>query len=259
MNCNDVAGILDAHRGTRLSAAERSSVDAHLTSCEDCASAWHAQTELVALRVPPLPATLLERALLAARAAQPARPRRAWPTLAVGAALLAGAALAGITIVSMTGSPSVEIPSATNGEPSAPVDEALVDAEPAAATPAAATTSDLPTSVELVETSMADVIPLVRHNPEYPPDALAQKLDGHVQLKFDITTAGTVENVSVVESSDAVFEQSAIDALSKWRYLPRLVAGKRVRHDGLHTIIRFVLQGDNDAEPTPRQRQELDA
>src|SRR5688572_25233212 len=195
MNCNDVAAILDTHRSVRLTAAERSIVDQHLSACEDCGAAWHAHTELNALRIPPLPSTLLERALLAARVPHTAQPRRAWPTIAVGAALLAGAALAGITIVSMTGSPSVELPSSTDGGPSAQVGEALVDATPAVATPAAAATPDLPTSVELVETSDADVLPLVRHNPEYPPRALEQKVGGHVQLKFDISTAGTVENV----------------------------------------------------------------
>jgi TonB family protein len=257
MHCNDVAAILDSHRSARLTAAERATVDEHLSTCEDCGAAWHAQTELLALRVPPLPSTLLERVLLAAHVPQRAQARRAWPTIAVGAALLAGAALAGITIVSMTGSPSVELPSSTDGGSSAQAGEALVDTTSAVATPAGAATPDLPTSVELVETSDADVLPLVRHNPEYPPRALEQKLDGHVQLKFDISTAGTVENVSVVESSDAQFEPSAIDALSRWRYLPRLAAGKRVRHDGVHTIIRFVLTGYNE-DPPPRQA-EIDA
>jgi TonB family protein len=256
MNCNEVSAILDSHRNARLTAAERASVDEHLAACEDCGAAWFAQTELLALHVPAPSATLLERVLLAVRVPQRVEPRRAWPTIAVGAALLAGAALAGITIASMTGSPSVEAPSSADGEPSARAGEALVEAAPAAAAPAAAT-PDLPTSVELVETSDADVIPLVRSNPTYPAQALAQKLDGHVQLKFDITTAGTVENVSVVESSDAQFEQSAIDALSQWRYLPRLSAGKRVRHDGVRTIIRFVLTDDDEAPP--RRQDEIDA
>ena len=46
MNCNDVTAILDTHR-TRLSPAERCVVDEHLTSCEDCAAAWYAQTAML--------------------------------------------------------------------------------------------------------------------------------------------------------------------------------------------------------------------
>jgi TonB family protein len=194
--------------------------------------------------------------MLAARVPHTKQPRRAWPSIAIGAALVAGAALAGMTIVSLTSSPSEELPSSTGGEPSARVDEALGDATTVAA-PAAPATPDLPTSVELIETSDADVIPLVRHNPTYPPRALEQKAGGYVQLKFDITTAGTVENVSVVRSDDAQFEQSAIDALSKWRYLPRLAAGKRVRRDDVQTIIRFVL--NDESAPNPRPQAEIDA
>jgi tetratricopeptide (TPR) repeat protein len=39
--------------------------------------------------------------------------------------------------------------------------------------------------------------------------------------------------------------------------LPRLAAGKRVRRDGVQTIIRFVLNGDED--PPPRRQEEIDA
>jgi TonB family protein len=260
MNCNDVASILDTHRSARLTAAERTTVDEHLTSCEDCDAAWHAHTELEALRVPSAPATLLERALLAARVPPVAQPRRAWSPITIGALLLAGGALASVTLMSLTRSPSPGLPPSTDGEPSAQVDDALVDAAPAAGAPAAAATPDLPTSVELVETSAADVVPLVRHNPQYPAEALAERASGYVQLEFDITAAGAVENVSVVKSDDTRFEQSAIDALSKWRYLPRLSAGERVRSEGIQTIIRFVLDGYKDAPPpTPRQQEEFDA
>ena len=87
------------------------------------------------------------------------------------------------------------------------------------------------TSVELVETALS-IAPIVRRPPDYPPDALKQRLGGHVQLKFDVTAAGVVENVSVVESSDAQFEDAAVRAVSEWRYLPRIVAGKRVAASG---------------------------
>jgi TonB family protein len=259
MNCTDVAAVLDSHRTARLTPAERTAVDDHCSACEDCDAAWHAHTELVALRVPAVPATLLERALRTARVPPRTAPRRAWPSIAVAAALLAGAALAGVTIVSLTRSLSAGIPPSTGGEPSAPVDEALVAAAAAPATSAAAATPELPTAVELIETSVGDVIPLVRHNPTYPPEALAEGVGANVQLQFDITAAGAVENVSVVKSDDPRFEQSAVDALSKWRYLPRLAAGKRVRHDGVHTIIRFQLTGDQkDPAPTARQQEELE-
>jgi TonB family protein len=254
MSCNDIASILDSHRSAGLAPAERAAVDEHLSACEDCAAAWHAHGELVALRVPPMPAALLERALLASRMPQPARARRARGPLVVGSALLAGAALAGVTIVSLTRSASEPTVQAIDGAPSAaqsaaPRDELATRAETAAATPQ----DERATSVELVETGL-DVLPLVRHNPAYPPEALAQGVDGHVQLEFDITPAGTVENVRVVESSDARFEESAVEALSQWRYLPRIVAGKRVGSNDVKTIIRFQLVPDG-AAPGPTDRE----
>ena len=55
MNCTDVSAILDTHHHSRLSAAERCSVDEHMGACEDCAAAWHAHTQLLGLQVPPVP------------------------------------------------------------------------------------------------------------------------------------------------------------------------------------------------------------
>ncbi|HVJ29861.1 MAG TPA: TonB family protein, partial [Gammaproteobacteria bacterium] len=109
------------------------------------------------------------------------------------------------------------------------------------------------TSVELVETALS-IAPLVRRPPDYPPEALKQGLAGNVQLKFDVTAAGFVENVSVVQSSDAQFEEPAVRALSTWRYLPRIVAGKRVAVTDLRTIIRWEPPSDN--EPPVDQRLE---
>jgi TonB family protein len=255
MSCTDVASVLDSHRIARLAPAERAQIDAHLTTCADCTAAWHAQAELAALRVPSVPATLLERALLASRLPQSAPARRARMSIIVASVLLAGAAAAAVTIVSLTRAPSAGAPVTATGETSATPSETLeVGIAPSAASSAPAAADDRPTAVDLVETGRLDVIPLVRENPQYPPRALAEGLSGHVQLKFDVTAAGTVENVSVVESSDAVFEESAAAALAQWRYLPRILAGRRVRHEGVHTILRFQLVGsDKDAKPDPTQ------
>jgi TonB family protein len=259
MNCNDVSAVLDAHRSQRLSPAERCAIDEHLTACDDCTAAWHAQTAMLGLSVPPVSATLLERAMLAIRVPQMA-PQRRHPLarVAVGAAILAGVAFAGVTVVSLTRSPPAAVPSAAVGEPSAQANPRVADAaSDSAVSGTVAAAPDLPTEVALVETGNGDVIPLVRHNPVYPPRALEEGLDGHVQLEFDITATGAVENVRVVKSSDAEFEQSAIDAVSQWRYLPRLSAGKRVRYESVQTIIRFVLTGDEEAPP--RRQEDIEA
>jgi protein TonB len=260
MSCNDVASVLDNHRIAQLKPAERAEIDAHLASCADCSAAWQATDELLALRVPPMPATLLERALLASRVPQSAQSRRARAPVVIGGVLLAGAAAAAVTmaVIREQSAPSASTPAVE--QTAEPVASDAVPAETVTQDDGvrAAPAADGVTDVELVETGRLDVIPLVRANPQYPPQALAKGLAGDVQLKFDVTAAGTVENVSVVESSDAVFEESAAAALAQWRYLPRIVAGKRVRHEGVHTIIRFQLTSDKEATPDASQQAAIE-
>jgi TonB family protein len=108
------------------------------------------------------------------------------------------------------------------------------------------------TSVELVETALS-IAPLVRRPPDYPLDALKARLEGSVQLKFDVTAAGVVENITVVESTEAQFEGVAIRALSTWRYLPRIVAGRRVAATDVRTVMRFA--PGPEGQPAPDEQQ----
>ena len=260
MSCNDVASVLDTHRATHLAPAERARVDAHLAACADCSAAWYAHGELLALRVPPVPTTLLERALLASRVPPSAEPRRARLPIILGSVLLAGAAAAAVTIASLTApSSSVPLTSPPARKAQATTERATSVAvvEEGAAT-APASQGDGVTSVELVETALS-IAPLVRHPPDYPVDALRQRLGGHVQLKFDVTAAGIVENVSVVESSDAQFEGPAVRALSQWRYLPRIVAGRRAAAKDVRTMIRWEPPSDNDPREPARTEEQQDA
>lgn len=259
MNCNDASAILDAHRYERLSPAERCAVDEHLTGCDNCTAAWHAHAAMVGLSVPPVSATLLERVMLAARVPQPA-PRRRLPLarVAVGAAVLAGVAFAGVTVMSLTRSPPATVPSATSGEPSTQPTERVVEPEsPAGSTAARVMTADLPTSVDLVETPLS-IQPIARTPPDYPPGALKDGVEGYVQLEFDVTAFGTVENVRIVESSAELFEEPAVRAISTWRYLPRISGGKRAPSLDVQTIIRFALSREPAAVTLQRLPQNFD-
>ena len=251
MSCIDVASVLDSHSMTRLAPAERAEIDAHLAVCRDCAAAWHAQAELAALRVPDASATLLERALLASRLPQSAPARRARISVVVGSVVLAGMAAAAATYVSLTReTPAPASSAAAEASASSTADTALAAAEPQAQAARAPADDDARTSVERIELALG-VQPVVRIAPTYPPNALKDGLAGHVQLKFDVTAAGTVENISVVESSDPQFEAHAVQALADWRYLPRIAAGRRVGSQGVHTIIRFALQVASAPPPPP--------
>lgn len=243
MSCHDVASVLDTHRSARLGPAERAKLDAHLAACADCAAAWRAQTELLALPVPPMPSTLVERALLASRVPTKPSARRVRSAIIIGSALLAGAAFAAGMAVRSLRAPSEPTTSpAGTGQPAALPARQAERPEQSEAVGSSEEPSPA-TSVALVEVALG-IQPIVRKNPDYPPDALKRGLEGYVQLQFDVTAAGTVTNVRVVESSDAQFEGSAARAVAGWRYLPRVVAGERVGSTDIQTIIRFVLQGD---------------
>ena len=63
--------------------------------------------------------------------------------------------------------------------------------------------------------------PITRVAPVYPQAAVEGNVEGWVALKFGITKRGTVENILVIESSpEGVFDESAKNALSNWRYSP---------------------------------------
>jgi TonB family protein len=240
MSCNDVASVLDHHRIALLKPAERAAIGAHLASCEDCSAAWQATGELLALRIPATPATLLERALLASRAPQNAQSRRARSAVVAGAVLLAGAAAAAVAIVSMTREQSAPAASSAPMEqsdtPATPtaVGERGVEAEGATATPQ----RDGVTSIDLVNTSL-QLVPFLRVAPVYPPEPLAEKLAGRVVIELDVTATGEVEDARVVESTDARFDASALTAVRQWKYLPRIVAGKRAAAEDIRVNVNY--------------------
>jgi protein TonB len=85
-----------------------------------------------------------------------------------------------------------------------------------------------------------DSVPLVRIEPQYPPQAQQRRLEGLVHVRFTITGAGTVRNAKVVKSTDLVFENAALRAVEQWKYQPQLEAGKSVEREG-EVILRFDL------------------
>ncbi len=63
------------------------------------------------------------------------------------------------------------------------------------------------------------VSPIMRIEPKYPSLAAKNNVEGAVLLKFDISANGDTQNIRVVTAKPAdVFDQSAINALSQWKY-----------------------------------------
>ena len=77
-----------------------------------------------------------------------------------------------------------------------------------------------------------DPLPLVRVEPQYPPQAARRGLEGWVHVRFTITTAGSIKDAKVVKSSHSVFERAALAAVDKWKYQPQMKDGQAGRGHG---------------------------
>lgn len=71
--------------------------------------------------------------------------------------------------------------------------------------------------------------------PEYPPEAGRERIEGTVVLLAVIGSDGIVQNVQVV-SGVPILAQAAIEAVKQWRYKPYLLNGVPVEIDSRITI-----------------------
>ncbi|VUD68179.1 hypothetical protein TDB9533_04026 [Thalassocella blandensis] len=77
---------------------------------------------------------------------------------------------------------------------------------------------------------------------KYPPAALRRGLEGYVDVTFDVNEAGITQNMRVVGAMpEGVFDKSALEAVSRWRYKPKMVDGRAEYFTGLTKRIRFQL------------------
>lgn len=84
--------------------------------------------------------------------------------------------------------------------------------------------------------------PIVRIEPKYPMSAARDGVEGWVRLAFSVTSAGTVENIQVIDAQPKrTFNQAAKRALAKWKYKPNIVAGKPQPQDGMMVMLDFKL------------------
>ncbi len=90
--------------------------------------------------------------------------------------------------------------------------------------------------------SDADVVPVVRVNPHYPPRAAERGIEGWVELVFTVNKAGGVQDAAVTNSRPShVFDRAALRAVRKWKYNPKVEDGKPVERHGVRVRLAFQL------------------
>jgi TonB family protein len=78
----------------------------------------------------------------------------------------------------------------------------------------------------------------------YPPQARAEGVEGYAVVRYDVDTEGRVGNARVVASSpQGVFDESALQAVSRWRFRPAERNGEPLAVNGLESRLDFVLKG----------------
>ena len=84
----------------------------------------------------------------------------------------------------------------------------------------------------------APLIAIMSVEPVYPVRASEQGLEGFVTVRFDVQANGEATNITVVDASHALFERSAVKAMSRFRFKARVVNGVAQPSYGLER--RFV-------------------
>ena len=87
-----------------------------------------------------------------------------------------------------------------------------------------------------------DYLPIVRVAPVYPARALSRGMEGHVDLSFTVTAAGTVRDPVILFSTSSLFERAATRAVLKFKYKPRVVDGIPVDVPSVKTRITFRIE-----------------
>jgi protein TonB len=75
-----------------------------------------------------------------------------------------------------------------------------------------------------------------RVQPTYPALAVQTRREGRVELHAIIATDGSIQSLEVL-SGDALFIQSALNAVRQWRYRPTTLSGQPVEVDTHITVI----------------------
>lgn len=73
----------------------------------------------------------------------------------------------------------------------------------------------------------ANLQPVKRVEPQYPPEAARAGTTGFVEVEFEVDPAGKVAKVSVVNAKPSrTFEQAAVRAVKQWQFAPGGGKGK---------------------------------
>lgn len=114
--------------------------------------------------------------------------------------------------------------------PATPVDQREKVQKPAEASSRPSVDSRASTGATHVD-SLPSKLP-ANPAPEYPAEALANRIEGRVVLRVLVSAQGTVDAISVHKSSNvSVLDQSALTTVRTWRFHPAMRKGRPVPYE----------------------------
>lgn len=82
-----------------------------------------------------------------------------------------------------------------------------------------------------------DLMPLQRIPPQYPRDAARSGITGWVQLEVLVNADGSVRSAKVLDAKPrGMFEASAVQAVMRWKFKPKIKDGKPIEQRGSQKI-----------------------
>ena len=93
------------------------------------------------------------------------------------------------------------------------------------------------------------LVMMLKVKPPYPIPALTQGIEGYVIVQYDVLQTGAVGNVVIIESSNEIFDAAAVEALSKFRYKPRMIDGVNLETKGMKRMFQFEIRNKRAATP----------
>ena len=83
---------------------------------------------------------------------------------------------------------------------------------------------------------------MIKVEPMYPREARVNRIEGYVRIRYTVTAAGEPANIEIVDSQPpGVFDEEAVKAFRKWRFVPAKVDQEYVETGG-EEVIQFKLR-----------------
>jgi protein TonB len=88
-----------------------------------------------------------------------------------------------------------------------------------------------------------ECVPQVRIQPEYPMRAQQQGVEGWAVVEFTVARDGSVKNARILQAQpSSIFDRAAVQAVSSWKYSPKIQDGKPVECPTQRVRLAFTLE-----------------